>query len=304
MLKLKSSVQEALDEGKPVVALESTIIAHGLPFPDNLNLARNVERLVTMNGATPATIAVIGGELCVGLDDDVLERFAKEGPKIPKLTTRDLPIVVAQKLSGATTVSATMRVAEMAGIHVFATGGIGGAHRGCNKTFDISNDLHEFTQSNVAVVTAGAKAILDLAVTLEVLETYGVPVVGFGTDDFPAFYSRTSGLKVPMRCNTALEVATLMKTKWNMAMPGGLIIANPINPEFEIPNSDIAPATEAALKEADEKQITGKRVTPFLLGRIAEITQGKSIRANLALVLNNAKLATEIAVAYAGLKDV
>jgi pseudouridylate synthase len=301
MLKLKSSVQEALDEGKPVVALESTIIAHGLPFPDNLNLARNVERLVTMNGATPATIAVIGGELCVGLDDDVLERFAKEGPKIPKLTTRDLPIVVAQKLSGATTVSATMRVAEMAGIHVFATGGIGGAHRGCNKTFDISNDLHEFTQSNVAVVTAGAKAILDLAVTLEVLETYGVPVVGFGTDDFPAFYSRTSGLKVPMRCNTALEVATLMKTKWNMAMPGGLIIANPINPEFEIPNSDIAPAIEAALKEADEKQITGKRVTPFLLGRIAEITQGKSIRANLALVLNNAKLATEIAVAYAGL---
>jgi pseudouridylate synthase len=302
MLKLKSSVQEALDEGKPVVALESTIIAHGLPFPDNLNLARNVEKLVTMNGGTPATIAVIGGELCVGLDDDVLERFAKEGPKIPKLTTRDLPIVVAQKLSGATTVSATMRVAEMAGIHVFATGGIGGAHRGCNKTFDISNDLHEFTQSNVAVVTAGAKAILDLAVTLEVLETYGVPVVGFGTDDFPAFYSRTSGLKVPMRCNTALEVATLMKTKWNMAMPGGLIIANPINPEFEIPNSDIAPAIEAALKEADEKQITGKRVTPFLLGRIAEITQGKSIRANLALVLNNAKLATDIAVAFAELR--
>jgi pseudouridylate synthase len=302
MLKLKSSVQEALDEGKPVVALESTIIAHGLPFPDNLNLARNVEKLVTMHGATPATIAVIGGELCVGLDDDVLERFAKEGPKIPKLTTRDLPIVVAQKLSGATTVSATMRVAEMAGIHVFATGGIGGAHRGCNKTFDISNDLHEFTQSNVAVVTAGAKAILDLAVTLEVLETYGVPVVGFGTDDFPAFYSRTSGLKVPMRCNTALEVATLMKTKWDMAMPGGLIIANPINPEFEIPNSDIAPAIEAALKEADEKQITGKRVTPFLLGRIAEITQGKSIRANLALVLNNAKLATDIAVAFAELR--
>ncbi len=301
MLKLKPSVQSAIDEGRPVVALESTIIAHGLPFPDNLNLARNVEKLVTMHGATPATIAVISGEMCVGLDDEVLERFAKEGPKIPKLSTRDLPIVVAQKLSGATTVSSTMRIAEMAGIPVFATGGIGGAHRGSEKNFDISNDLFEFTLSSVAVVTAGAKAILDLAATLEILETYGVPVVGFGTDDFPAFYSRTSGHKVPMRCNTPTEAATLMKTKWEMAMPGGLVIANPINPEFEIPNDKIAPAIELAIREAEDKKIVGKRVTPYLLGRINEITQGQSVRANLALVMNNAKLAAEIAVAYAGL---
>lgn len=303
MLKLKPSVQAAIDEGKPVVALESTIIAHGLPYPDNLNLARNIERLIEMHGATPATIAVIAGEMCVGLEADVLERFAKEGLKIPKLSTRDLPIVVAQKLSGATTVSSTMRIAEMAGIAVFATGGIGGAHRGVSSTFDISNDLFEFTQSSVAVVTAGAKAILDLAVTLEVLETYGVPVVGYGTEDFPAFYSRMSGHRVPMRCNTAREVATLMKTKWDMAMPGGIVVANPINPEFEIPNDKIAPAIEIAIKQADEKNISGKHLTPYLLGRIAEITQGQSVRANMALAMNNAKLAAEIAVAYAGLRN-
>jgi pseudouridylate synthase len=291
-------IKSALAAAKPIVALESTIIAHGMPFPQNLEMAQEVEQIIRDNGAIPATIAVIDGELRAGLSTAELEHFAKTGPTIIKVSTRDLPFVVARKITGATTVASTMRLAAMAGIHTFATGGIGGAHRGAEKNFDISADLIEFSQSNVAVVTAGAKAILDLALTLETLETFGVPVVGYGTDDFPAFYSRSSGHKVPMRCDTPTEIAAMMKAKWAMDLRGGIVVANPIPFEAEIPSAEMAPTIELAIKEANAQNIIGKNVTPFLLKRLAEITQGRSLVANIALVKNNAKLAAEIAVAY------
>jgi pseudouridylate synthase len=291
-------IQSALATGKPIVALESTIIAHGMPFPQNLEMAREVEAIVRDNGAIPSTIAVIDGELRAGLSDTELTHFAKTGPSIIKVSTRDLPFVVARKITGATTVASTMRIAAMAGIQVFATGGIGGAHRGAAENFDISADLIEFSHSNVAVVTAGAKAILDLALTLEILETHGVPVVGFGTDEFPAFYSRVSGHKVPMRCDTANEIAAIMKAKWAMNLAGGIVVANPIPQAAEILAPEIAPTIEAAIAEAKAQNILGKNVTPFLLKRLAEITQGRSLVANIALVKANAKLAAEIAVAY------
>jgi pseudouridylate synthase len=300
MIKLTAEIKSAIAKGKPLVALESTIIAHGMPYPQNLEMAREVEIIVRDNGAIPATIAVIDGELRAGLSDTELQHFAKTGPSIIKVSTRDLPFVVAKKITGATTVASTMRLAAMAGIHVFATGGIGGAHRGAERNFDISADLIEFSQSNVAVVTAGAKAILDLALTLETLETFGVPVVGYGTDEFPAFYSRISGHKVPMRCDTPSEVAAMMKAKWAMELNGGIVIANPIQQIAEIPAAEIAPTIEKAIAEAQELGVHGKNLTPFLLARLAEITQGRSLTANIALVKNNAKLAAEIAVAYSG----
>ena len=298
MIKLTEELKSAIALNKPLVALESTIIAHGMPFPQNLEMAQEVEQIIRDNGAIPATIAVIDGELRAGLSTRELEHFAKTGPSIIKVSTRDLPFVVARKITGATTVASTMRLAAMARIHTFATGGIGGAHRGAEKNFDISADLIEFSQSNVAVVTAGAKAILDLALTLETLETFGVPVVGYGTDDFPAFYSRNSGHKVPMRCDTAQEIAAMMKAKWAMDLKGGIVVANPIPHEAEIPSAEIAPTIEKAIAEAKVQNIIGKNVTPFLLKRLAEITQGRSLTANIALVKNNAKLAAEIAVAY------
>jgi pseudouridylate synthase len=296
---LSEEIQSAISRGKPVVALESTIIAHGMPFPQNFDMAREVEAIVRDNGAVPATIAVIDGELRAGLSEAELEHFAKTGTTIIKVSTRDLPFVVAKKMTGATTVASTMRIAAMAGIHVFATGGIGGAHRGANENFDISADLIEFSHSNVAVVTAGAKAILDLALTLETLETFGVPVVGYGTDEFPAFYSRVSGHKVPMRCDTPTEIAAMMKAKWAMALKGGIVVANPIPQVAEIPAAEIAPTIEKAIAEAKELGVHGKNVTPFLLARLAEITGGRSLNANIALVKNNAKLAAAIAVAFA-----
>ncbi len=298
MTRLTSELKNAIANGKPVVALESTIIAHGMPFPQNLEMAREVEAIVRDAGAIPATIAVIDGELRAGLSEPELQHFAKSGPSIIKVSTRDLPFVVARKIMGATTVASTMRIAAMAGIQVFATGGIGGAHRGAEKNFDISADLIEFSHSNVAVVTAGAKAILDLALTLETLETFGVPVVGYGTDEFPAFYSRYSGHKVPMRCDTPQEIAAMMKAKWAMKLNGGIVVANPIPLIAEIPTAEIAPTIEKAIAEAKELGVHGKNVTPFLLARLAEITQGRSLTANIALVKNNAKLASEIAVAY------
>ena len=297
-VKLSPAVKSALAKGKPVVALESTIIAHGMPFPQNFEMAQKVEGIIRDGGAVPATIAIIKGELRAGLSETELELFAKEGPSIIKVSTRDMPFVVAQKLNGATTVASTMRIADMAGIRVFATGGMGGVHRGAETSFDISADLTEFAQSNVAVVTAGAKAILDLALTLETLETLGVPVVGFGTDEFPAFYSRLSGFKVPMRCNTAKEVSALMKVKWKMNLKGGIVVANPIPAEAEIPAGEIEPVIQRALEKAKELGIKGKDTTPFLLKAIAEATQGKSLKANIALVENNAGLAAEIAKAY------
>jgi pseudouridine-5'-phosphate glycosidase len=298
-LTVTNEVSTALAGGKPVVALESTIIAHGMPYPANFEMAQDVEAIIREAGAVPATIAIIGGALKVGLTTAELKKFAVDGPKIIKVSTRDLPYVVAQKLDGATTVASTMRIAAMAGIHVFGTGGIGGVHRGAERSFDISADMMEFAESNVAVVTAGAKAILDLALTLETLETLGVPVVGYGTDDFPAFYSRQSGHAVPMRCDTPQEVANLMATKWSMGLKGGIVVANPILKSSEIIASEIAPVIEKAVAEAVKQNISGKNVTPFLLARLADVTGGRSLKANLALVKHNAAVAAEIAKAFA-----
>ena len=255
--------------------------------------------MVRAHGAVPATIAVIGGKLKAGLSAEEIEMFGQSGPEIMKVSVRDLPFVVGRGLAGATTVAATMRIAAMAGIPVFATGGMGGVHRGAGETFDVSADLTEMTRSNVALVTAGAKAILDLPLTLERLETDGVPVVGYRTGEFPAFYSRSSGLKVPMRADSAQEVAGIMRSKWELCLTGAVIVANPIPEADEIPAAEIGPVIAAALEETDRLGICGKDVTPFLLAEIAKTTKGRSLQANIALVKNNAKVAAEIAVAYA-----
>lgn len=298
-VQLTEAVRHAVTRGAPVVALESTIIAHGMPYPQNLEMAREVEEVVRGGGAVPATIAIVDGVLRAGLNDAELAHFAETGPSIMKVSTRDIPYVVARRQTGATTVASTMRIAALAGIRVFATGGIGGAHREAGESFDISNDLNEFAVSDVAVVTAGAKAILDLPLTLEILETNGVPVVGFGTGEFPAFYSRQSGLAAPMRLDTADEVAAMMKAKWSLGLKGGVVVANPISPADEIPASEITPHINRALAEAKAQGVAGKQVTPFLLKRITEITEGRSLKANIALVMNNARVAAAIAVAYA-----
>lgn len=292
-------VAAALDAGRPVVALESTIIAHGMPYPQNLETAREVEAAVRQRGAVPASIAIIGGAVKIGLTADELAHLAKAGGGVRKASTRDIPFVIARGLDGATTVASTMRLAAMAGIRVFATGGIGGVHRGAAQNFDISADLTEFAETGVAVVTAGAKAILDLGLTLETLETLGVPVIGYGTDEFPAFYSRRSGHRVPMRCDTAAEIADVMDAKWALGLRGGIVIANPIPPQAEIPAEAIEPAIAAAMKAAATAGIAGKDLTPFLLARLADITAGRSLAANIALVLNNARLAAEIAMCFA-----
>jgi pseudouridylate synthase len=298
-VRMTDEVRKAVTSGKPVVALESTIIAHGMPFPQNQEMAREVEDVIRGRGAIPATIAIVNGELRAGLSSAELENFARTGPGIAKISTRDIPYAVAKGIDGATTVASTMRISAMAGIAVFATGGMGGVHRGAEKDFDVSADLIEFSKSNVAVVTAGAKAILDLPLTLEYLETQGVPVVGFGADVFPAFYSRESGLKVTQRLDTADEVARLMQAKWRLGLEGGVVVANPIPAQSEIPASEIGPHIEKALAEAKQNGIHGKDVTPFLLKRITEITEGRSLKANIALVMNNARVAADIAVAYA-----
>jgi pseudouridylate synthase len=298
MLGFTDEVRAALEKNQAVVALESTIIAHGMPYPQNVETAREVEAIVREGGAIPATIAVLDGDVKIGLTPGELDHLAREGRNIRKVSVRDLPYVVARKLDGATTVASTMRLAAMAGIKVFATGGIGGVHRGAENSFDISADMTEFAESNVAVVTAGAKAILDLALTMEKLETLGVPVVGFGTDEFPAFYSRTSGCAVPMRCDNAQELARLMRAKWTMGLKGGVVVANPIPSASEIPASEIAPVIEAAVAKAKVSGISGKELTPFLLGEIAAVTSGRSLVANIALAKNNARVAAEIATAF------
>lgn len=297
-IQLTPDVKAALAKGKPVVALESTIIAHGMPFPQNFEMAKKVETIIRDHGAIPATIAIVDGKLRAGLSATELEHFAKTGPSIMKVSVRDLPFVVSKGMTGATTVASTMRLAAMAGIAVFATGGMGGAHRGAQNNFDISADLTEFGQTNVAVVTAGAKAILDLALTLEILETLGVPVVGYGTDEFPAFYSRKSGHAVPMRCDTPEEVAGLMKAKWKMGLKGGVVVANPIPTNVEIPAHEIAPTIEKAVAEAKSQNIIGKNITPFLLKHLSDVSSGRSLAANIALVENNAIVAAAIAIAY------
>jgi pseudouridine-5'-phosphate glycosidase len=296
---LSAEVSAALAAKKAVVALESTIIAHGMAYPANVETALAVEQVVRDHGAVPATIAVLGGKLKAGLSRDEIERFGKEGPGIMKVSVRDLPFVAGRGLDGATTVAATMRIAAMAGIPVFATGGMGGVHRGAGETFDVSADLTEMTHSNVALVTAGAKAILDLPLTLERLETDGVPVIGYRTGEFPAFYSRSSGLKVPMRAETPDEIAAIMRSKWDLGLSGAVVVANPIPEGAEIPAAEIEPVIAVALAEADRLGIRGKDITPFLLSEIVQATEGRSLQANIALVKNNAKVAAEIAVAFA-----
>ncbi len=301
MINCSEEVQAAIDKGQAVVALESTIIAHGMPYPQNLAVAREAEQVVRKAGAVPATIAILNGELRAGLSAAEMETFAKGGQAIAKVSTRDIPFIVAKRIPGATTVASTMRIADMAGIRVFATGGMGGVHRGARDTFDISNDLTEFQVSSVAVVTAGAKAILDLGQTLEVLETLGVPVIGCGTDDFPAFYSRKSGHKVPMRADKVDDIAQMMKIKWDLAMSGGIVVANPIPAAYEIPAEEIEPVIEKAIREANKQNIIGRALTPFLLKKIAEVTEGRSLKSNIALMLHNAKVAADVAVAFAKL---
>jgi pseudouridylate synthase len=299
VLVFSEEVAKAMKENKPIVALESTIISHGMPYPQNVETAKEVEQLIRENGAVPATIAILDGKIKIGVNEEELE-FLGTSKEIEKVSRRDLPYVIAMKKHGATTVAATMICANMAGIKVFATGGIGGVHRGAEQTMDISADLQELARTNVAVVCAGAKSILDLGLTLEYLETNGVPVIGYGTDILPAFYSSTSPFKVNYRVDTPEEIAKLIETKWGLGLNGGLVIANPIPKEDELEESYINSIIKEALKEAEEKQIAGKAVTPFLLDKVKTLTGGKSLEANIALVKNNAVLAAKIAASLSG----
>ncbi|WP_372603972.1 pseudouridine-5'-phosphate glycosidase [Actibacterium sp.] len=291
-MKFSPKVACARADGRPIVALESTIITHGMPFPQNLETARAVEQAVRDAGAVPATIAVMAGHIHVGLDDDQLQALARAND-VRKISRADLAVCLTQGWTGATTVAATMICAHLAGIAVFATGGIGGVHRGADQSFDISADLHELAQTPVTVVSAGAKAILDLPKTLEVLETLGVPVIGYQTDRLPAFWSRGSDLPAPLRMDSPAQIAAAHRMRARLGLPGGQLIANPIPAEAEIAHDQIAPIIEAALRDA--AGITAKQVTPFLLNRVYELTAGRSLTANIALILNNARLAARIA---------
>lgn len=293
-------VTQALADGAPIVALESTIITHGMPYPDNLETACEVEQVVRDAGAVPATIAIIGRKIRIGLDDETLEDLA-QADDVMKLSRADLAVAVANGRTGATTVAATMICAELAGIAVFATGGIGGVHKGAETSFDISADLSELSQTAVTVICAGAKAILDLPKTLEVLETLGVPVIGYQTDDFPAFWSRVSGLSAPLRMDTAEEIAKAHKMRGRLGLQGGQLVANPIPLESEIDADYLNPIIAQAVSEADAQNIAAKEVTPFLLGRIVELTDGVSLKSNIALVKNNAKLGAEVAKVLKGI---
>ncbi|MEZ4952426.1 MAG: pseudouridine-5'-phosphate glycosidase [Saprospiraceae bacterium] len=294
-LDISPEIKNALENKRPVVALESTIIAHGMPYPQNAETALLVEKTIRENGALPATIAIINGKLKAGLSEDEINYIGKNGPNILKTSRRDIPFILSKKTTGATTVASTMIIAEMAGIKIFATGGIGGVHWGANETMDISADLQELAKTNVAVVCAGAKSILDIGLTLEYLETYGVPVIGFKTNEFPAFYTRKSGFGVDYKLDTPKEIADALKIKWENKLNGGAVIANPIPEDFEPSFSEINKATEQALKELSEQNIRGKEISPFLLKRIKELTGGESLKANIQLVLNNAKLAAAVA---------
>ena len=288
-------VQEALAAGRPVVALESTIVAHGMPYPANLETAQAVEAIVREEGAVPATVAAVDGAVQVGCDASMLERLASE-PGVAKVSRRDMPVVLAQGNLGATTVSGTLIGAGLAGIRVFVTGGIGGVHRGVADTWDISADLDELARHDVAVVSAGAKSILDLPKTLEVLETKGITVLGYGTDEFPAFFTPQSGIPVAHRADTPEQVASILKAKWGLGLKGGVLVANPVPAEFGF---DASAATDTALADAARQGIEGKALTPFLLKHIAEATGGQSLAANVALVKHNARIGAQIAVAHA-----
>jgi pseudouridine-5'-phosphate glycosidase len=301
-LFFSAEVARARAAGTPLVALESTIITHGMPYPQNLEVARQVEADVRAAGATPATIAVLKGQLHIGLDPDQLSRLAQTRG-VAKLSRADMAVCIATGGTGATTVAATMIAAHLAGIHVFATGGIGGVHKGAENTFDISADLLELAQTPVTVVAAGAKAILDVAKTLEVLETQGVPVITYGQDNFPAFWSAASPLKSPLRMDRAADIARAHRTRAAMGLPGGQLIANPIPVEAEIPSQELTPIIARAQADAEAHGITGKGVTPYLLQRILELTEGRSLTANIALVRNNARLAAQIAASLATADD-
>ena len=293
-LDVRSDIKEAIEADKPVVALESTILSHGMPYPENLEFARNVEKIIKEEGAVPATIAIIGGKIKVGLSDEELEIMCK-AENVGKVSRRDLPIYISTGKTGATTVTTTMIGAAMAGIKFFATGGLGGVHREAQQTFDISADLQELAHTSVAVICAGAKAILDLNLTMEYLETFGVPVLGLRTDYLPAFYSKSSGLKLDYNCKDEKEVAAIVKAKWEMGLDGGVVIGNPIPDEYAMPNEEINVYIEKALQMCKEKGIKGKDTTPFLLATVKDLTGGDSLKANLELAYNNARAAARIA---------
>ena len=300
-LDVSPEVQQALDAGQGVVALESTIISHGMPYPQNVATARQVEAEVRAHGALPATVAIVNGRLKAGLGADEIEALGRAGPRMAKVSRRDMGLVVAAGQTGATTVAATMIIAVLAGIRVFATGGIGGVHRGAAESFDISADLQELARTPVAVVCAGVKSILDIRLTLEYLETHGVPVVGYGTDRLPAFFARDSGFGVDARLDTPAQVARALQAQWAMGLRGGMVIANPVPEVHALPRQVIDAAIEAALVDASAQGVTGKAVTPFLLARVNELTGGNSLAANIALILNNARAAAGIAVELAAL---
>lgn len=293
-LDISDEVKKALDDNKPIVALESTIISHGMPYPQNVETALKVEEIIRENGAVPATIGIIGGRLKAGLTAEEIDYMGRAG-NIAKVSRRDIPYLVAHKRDGATTVASTMIIAAMAGIKVFATGGVGGVHRGAEKTMDISADLEELAMTEVAVVCAGAKSILDLGLTLEYLETKGVPVLGYQTEELPAFYTRKSGFKVDYKVDTPEEIASIIRTKWELGLMGGALIANPIPENYSMDADLITKVIEDAVKEAEALGIKGKDTTPFLLAKIKEITGGESLESNIQLVYNNALLAAQIA---------
>lgn len=295
-LLLSPEVAAARAAGKPVVALESTIISHGMPYPQNVQAAKEVEQVIRDAGAVPATIALLDGKICIGLSDDQLELLGTSSDAI-KVSRRDMAYVLSKRLVGATTVAATMICARMAGIQVFVTGGIGGVHRGAETSFDISADLQELAQTDVAVVCAGVKSILDIGLTLEYLETLGVPVMSVGQPGFPAFFTRESGFKADFQLDTPLEQAAFIHTKWQLGLRGGVVVANPVPEAFAMPKDEIDRITEQALQEASQRSITGKAVTPFLLARIKELTQGRSLATNIALVKHNAMVGAQLAVA-------
>ncbi len=296
LVTIHPEIKKALEDNKPVVALESTIISHGMPWPRNVETAMSVEDAVRKEGAVPATIAIRNGKCMVGLSREDIDFFGKE-KNVWKVSLRDMPYVIAKKLPGATTVAATMRIASLAGIKIFATGGIGGVHREAETTMDISADLTEMTHTNVAVISAGVKSILDIGLTLEYMETMGIPVVTFGQDEFPSFYSGKSGYLSPLRLNTADEIAAMLAVKWRLGLNGSVLIANPLPPEQEVAPELIEVYIQQALKEAKNQKISGKEITPFLLKFIADHSRGESLEANIALIHHNAALAASIACA-------
>ncbi|PNR96273.1 pseudouridine-5'-phosphate glycosidase [Petrotoga sp. 9PWA.NaAc.5.4] len=296
-LEVKDEVFQALEQKKPIVALESTIISHGMPYPENITVAKNVENIIRSKGATPATIAIINGKIKVGLTEEELE-FMGSSKDVLKASRMDLPVIIAKRLNAATTVAATMIISNLADIRVFVTGGIGGVHRKAQQTFDISADLQELAKTNIAVVCAGPKAILDLELTKEYLETFGVPLIGYQTDEIPSFYSRRSGIKVPYRIDSAKEAGLIMKAKWDLGLQGGILIANPIPEKYSMDKETINKIVDQAINEAEDKGIKGKELTPFLLSKIKELTKGESLEANIELILNNAIVGAEIAIEY------